>query len=189
MLRAASAAALLALAAACGTPQPCPTPLEQCGGQCVDVASDRLNCGGCGTICAPGNVCVQGGCTGADPLLPCGQRTGGAFVTLGVCGAAVKIWAREEGFVGAAEQRLGAPDPDSVPSLAVAAGTDCDAQWSWHVAATGASFVVEDAIDPGLACSVCPGAIQADVAAGNPARRTWCPASATVLAVDRRPPP
>jgi hypothetical protein len=182
-------AALLALAAACTTPQPCPSPLEECGGQCVDVSSDRRNCGTCGTFCAPGNVCSGGRCT-TDPLAPCFARTGGAFVTLGVCDAAVKFWTRDAAFLDAATERLGAvPDPRFVPSLAVIARTDCDAQWSWTLADSGGSFVPQDAIDPGLACSVCPAAIQADVAGGSAPSRTWCPASAAVLAVDRRVPP
>lgn len=33
-----------------------------CAGVCVDPKTDNLNCGACGNICAPNQVCVLGGC-------------------------------------------------------------------------------------------------------------------------------
>lgn len=39
-------------------------PLEDCGGTCVDVTSDALNCGGCGIVC-PSQICVASKCVGS----------------------------------------------------------------------------------------------------------------------------
>jgi hypothetical protein len=35
---------------------------ELCGNTCVDVSSDRANCGACGSACGAGEVCVDGAC-------------------------------------------------------------------------------------------------------------------------------
>jgi hypothetical protein len=37
-------------------------PLDNCGGQCVDLSSDNKNCGGCDNQCQQGTTCVYGGC-------------------------------------------------------------------------------------------------------------------------------
>ena len=43
----------------------CPAGLTFCSGECVDTASDPLNCGGCGNICrTPKSNCVGGHCSG-----------------------------------------------------------------------------------------------------------------------------
>ena len=36
--------------------------LAQCGGSCVDLQTDPLNCGGCGDTCKADQVCVDGNC-------------------------------------------------------------------------------------------------------------------------------
>ena len=36
--------------------------LTDCGGVCVELRGDPLNCGGCGIACAAGESCVDGGC-------------------------------------------------------------------------------------------------------------------------------
>jgi hypothetical protein len=184
MPRRALALALLA-AAACTAPQPCPTPLEECEGQCVDVRSDRRYCGGCGVRCPAGEVCSGGACT-ADVLAPCPLRTGGAFVTLGHCGTTVKLWLRADAFIDEAIAWLGVPDPAFVPSLAVLARSDCDAQWSWHVDPAAAGTTDAAAIDPDSGCTRCPGEIQPADPRGAPTARAWCPLDAQVLAVDDR---
>jgi hypothetical protein len=43
---------------------PCVTPLVYCGGQCIDVSSDPLNCGGCNIVCAS-QLCASSHCVGA----------------------------------------------------------------------------------------------------------------------------
>ena len=35
----------------------CPTGLVKCGGQCVNIMSDRSNCGACANACGSGVVC------------------------------------------------------------------------------------------------------------------------------------
>jgi hypothetical protein len=44
---------------ACTSPGPC-----KCADQCVDTASDIGNCGACGVVCAAGQSCVGGTCSG-----------------------------------------------------------------------------------------------------------------------------
>jgi predicted CxxxxCH...CXXCH cytochrome family protein len=66
------AAALLA--AGCSKSADCKGDAKVCGGSCVQLASDNLNCGACGAACATGQVCSQGRCalTCAAGLLECG---------------------------------------------------------------------------------------------------------------------
>lgn len=40
----------------------CPTGRACCNGECIDITSDRNNCGGCGHVCAPNAVCRSGQC-------------------------------------------------------------------------------------------------------------------------------
>lgn len=187
MLHRTLALALLALAA-CTAPQPCPSPLLECGGRCVDVESDRRNCGGCGIECPTGEICFAGGCS-PDLRAPCPERVGGAFVTLGHCGAAVKMWIRDGAFVDEAAGRVGADtDPAFVPSLAVLPRADCDAQWSWHVDPSAATTTEPAAIDPASACTRCPAEIQPATPDGAPTTTSWCPVGSQVLSVERRAP-
>lgn len=46
-----------------------------CGGICVQLATDGANCGACGTSCSPGEVCSAGHCAAscAAPLAVCGS--------------------------------------------------------------------------------------------------------------------
>lgn len=47
---------------------PCPPYHALCGGKCVWIANDPMNCGGCGVTCPPPGVCSAGGC--ADKCMP-----------------------------------------------------------------------------------------------------------------------
>ena len=68
----------------------CPLGKENCGGYCVDLASDPSHCGECFNACLPGEVCGMGQCLAECPegLTECG---GGCVDTLwspdhcGVC--------------------------------------------------------------------------------------------------------
>jgi hypothetical protein len=181
-MRLPRAAALAAvLAAACTSPQPCPTPLEECDGQCVDLRSDPRHCGGCGSACAAAEGCLDGAC-GSEFLPLCPGRSGGAFVTLGACDDAVKVWITRPEFISAAEAAVLGPAP-GVPVLAFRAGTDCDAQWTWTVDPASARFEVGA---PSSSCALCPAQIQAAIQANAIAGGIWCPTGATILAVDRR---
>lgn len=44
----------------------CAPPLVACGGGCISVDADPLNCGACGKIC-PSNICIAGECQGETP--------------------------------------------------------------------------------------------------------------------------
>ena len=43
---------------------PCTPPLVSCGGTCIDVTADPLNCGGCNIVCAS-QLCSNSQCVGA----------------------------------------------------------------------------------------------------------------------------
>jgi hypothetical protein len=45
---------------ACGG---CGVGLTMCGGSCVDLLADELNCGACGSACSAGQTCLRGICT------------------------------------------------------------------------------------------------------------------------------
>lgn len=100
-----------------GSGSTCPDPLVACGGACVDLASDEVNCGACFAMCATG-VCQSGGCVDASV----GHR-----VLIGVDFASVPAWHTEEKkllgnatFLGAAfgggSWRVLGLDPFSSPS-------------------------------------------------------------------------
>ncbi|MCA9672321.1 MAG: hypothetical protein KC503_42295 [Myxococcales bacterium] len=56
----------------------CSNPMQACGTRCVDLQSDRLNCGGCGNACGASSDCVFGQCTCVGTAKDCnGQRIDG----------------------------------------------------------------------------------------------------------------
>ncbi len=179
--RALALAAALTALASCKTPQPCPTPLVECNGQCVDVQSNQRHCGSCGNACAGGRSCIGGSCT-PQTRAACPDRTAGAFVTVERCGEAVKVWVQDPTFVDSAASYVLSTAPPLVPVLTVVPGTDCDAQWSWSAGASSAAFAAPGTI-PG--CDVCPSVVQADVPSFVAAPGKWC--ARMVLAVDPRP--
>ncbi len=44
---------------------PCNAPRTMCGTACVDMQTDLLNCGACGTVCTAGQTCTAGRCMGS----------------------------------------------------------------------------------------------------------------------------
>lgn len=185
---------LLALAAiaGCKNPQPCPKPLVECGGQCVDVQSDPRFCRDCGTACRANEVCLGGAC-GVDTQPACPDRVGGGFVTIGYpngggspcAGQVVKLWVRSATFLDDAVAVVGSTTPARAPVVDVLAGADCDAAWRWHADVLTPALAAPAA---GVACDVCPSVIQANVPAYVVDVRRWCPSDARVLAVERRAP-
>ena len=183
------AAALAALAALSGcSGNPCIRPLNACGDLCVDLRSDRLHCGACGNACDATQACVLGACA-IDTSGGCDGRTGGAFVTLSVCGDAVKVWATSDAFVARAEALVADPGSagPAVPRFDLALGTDCDSQWTWHTEPATPAFLA--APDAAL-CSACPGVVEGALAYWYADIGTWCPTpegqAVRVVAVDRR---
>jgi hypothetical protein len=162
--------------AACANPQPCPQPLHQCNGQCIDIQSNQSHCGGCGSACRVNEICRAGACTAATQAA-CPERIGGGFVTFGSCGQTVKLWFGRVDLISEAASYVGSTTPSRLAVLGVIAGSDCDAQWTWHVNDATAVF----SATPPAGCAACPSDIQLDMA-GHP---TWCPA--TVLASDPVP--
>lgn len=51
----------------------CNNGQQRCGDDCVNLKSDRNNCGSCGRVCSEKEECINGGCFGcSDPLTRCG---------------------------------------------------------------------------------------------------------------------
>ena len=186
------AAALLVTAATlagCIDASPCPTPLEPCGGVCFDLRADRLHCGACSITCGAGLVCSAAQCV-PDANAACPVRAGGAFVTLDVCGQAVKGWFTAEEFVARAEALAASPaspGPDYA-SFDLRNGADCDGQWTWHVDPASASF---QPVPVAADCDACPAEVEDKKAFWIDTIRRWCPSpdaphDARVLLVERR---
>lgn len=173
----------LALLAGCASGEPCPRPLQECGGSCVDVASNVDHCGTCGNACLAGNRCAAGLCV-PDTGASCATRAGGAFVTFASCGSAVKVWVAgtDDAFIDRAAAILGGA-PAEAPVFDLLAGPDCDDQWSFHADPATAAFTAA----PAAGCGACPAAVQANLTYWLTTVRRWCPSAATVVAVDRRP--
>jgi hypothetical protein len=167
---------LAAALASCANPQPCPQPLHQCNGECIDIQSNRSHCGACGNACRVDQLCRAATCS-PDTQAACPQRRGGGFVTFGQCGEAVKLWFGQPVFVSEAVNYIGSTTPAATAALSVIAGSDCDGQWNWHVNDATASFQAT----PPPGCVACPSEIQLNTAA----HPIWCPG--TVLAVDPVP--
>jgi hypothetical protein len=183
VLRRAVLLALVALAS-CKNPQPCPEPLHECDGSCIDLQTDRRHCGACGHGCRAGEVCGAATCS-PDVRAPCAVRTGGAFVTLaaGDCPGAVKLWVSRPAFLDEAVTYVGSTVAGRTPVLTVLSGADCDLQWSWQADDADPAFQTS----VGLAgCDVCPNAIQANPPGFSLSPGKWCPSAARILAVDRR---
>jgi stigma-specific protein Stig1 len=156
-------------------------PLEVCGGTCMDIRSDPRNCGACGHACGAGLSCSDGQCA-ADGGGACAARSGGAFVTLEKCGETVKLWITNGVFVASADALLRGEPVAGIPVLDLRAGSDCDAQWTWHADEATASFA--GATVGG--CDVCPSAIERALSYYVLEVRSWCPSPAKVVAVDHR---
>lgn len=113
---------------------------------------------------------------------PCDDRTGGALVTLTVCGTETMTeWIENGAFIDEALAILGGATP-RVPNMTLADGTDCDPQWSWHVdprAVEWADMTIE-------LCDGCPSMVEANLSYWLGTVRSFCPWNADVAAVDDR---
>jgi hypothetical protein len=50
----------------------CQQGTSSCGSQCVNLSTDRANCGSCGSTCSEDQTCSSGHCSCVSPLSACG---------------------------------------------------------------------------------------------------------------------
>jgi Tol biopolymer transport system component len=82
--------ALVALLPGCDEPFTCPAQQIDCVSVCVDLTTDRDNCGACGEVCGPGFSCMNSACT-ADisctaPEVACGTDCADLQTSAAHCG-------------------------------------------------------------------------------------------------------
>jgi hypothetical protein len=177
--------AAAALALACGNAKPCPSPLEVCGGVCVDLSSDPFHCGNCGNACGLSQVCRSAVCLDYAGAA-CANRSGGAFVVLGKCDQTAKIWTTQTAFITRAKQLLADPASPgaSIPVMTLFEGSDCDGQWTWRVDPEQIRF---DTAQPPSDCDACPRWIEDEKALRVTTIGVWCPLGVRILSVDEPP--
>jgi hypothetical protein len=64
----------------------CPEGALDCGGICLPVESDPVNCGACGRSCGPAQQCIGGMCTCASDLVACGSDCADLSSSVRHCG-------------------------------------------------------------------------------------------------------
>ena len=76
----------------------CSPGLSACGAACVDIKSDPLNCGQCGTPCGAGLLCSQGICSATCAVgeTPCAGACVNLASSLSNCGQCSKVCAANE---------------------------------------------------------------------------------------------
>lgn len=65
----------------------CPVGLASCGGRCVDLNTDSLNCGRCRQVCPPATRCTAGACACPSGTRLCGTRCVDTQTESGNCGS------------------------------------------------------------------------------------------------------
>jgi len=67
----------------------CKASEKLCSGKCVDVVTDKANCGACGTACKATDFCVDGKCRGSCPApsIDCGGKCTSTDTDNANCGA------------------------------------------------------------------------------------------------------
>ncbi len=67
----------------------CPPTQTLCGGLCATLATDPMNCGACGRVCAAGYICSMGSCSAicAAGLTQCGASCVNLAADTANCGA------------------------------------------------------------------------------------------------------
>lgn len=110
----------------------------------------------------------------------CGDRKGGALVTLGACSPAqpFTLWITDKAFITEAIAKKGMKA--RIPVLELIDGQDCDPAFTWHVnpaTATFADFSTE-------VCDGCPDKVEADKSTWLSSVKRYCPWQATVIDVE-----
>jgi len=114
----------------------------------------------------------------------CASRTGGALVTFKIAGdEKLTLWVTDPAFIAAAKDKL-TDGTTQIPMFEVLLdGTDCDAQYTWHVDPARVSFT-------DFATEVCdglPSYIEHNKSEWLNKVHNYCPWQSQVIAVDARP--
>jgi len=65
----------------------CPDGLTSCGGICIDILSDRNNCGACGKVCSDSYAsCISGECKCNPPFVECSGKCVNTQIDKNNCG-------------------------------------------------------------------------------------------------------
>jgi hypothetical protein len=104
-------------------------------------------------------------------------------VTIEVNHERFRLWSTNTHFIAESKRRMGSGKSGTALFSALADGTDCDGQWSFHVDPKEMSW-------PGVTIEVCdgrPSDVEHDKARWFHDVKRWCPWSTTVVAVDEKP--
>ncbi len=103
----------------------CTEPEVPCSGSCVDITSDRLNCGACGNPCLNGETCVNSECV-SDAGEPDGGAEGGGTEDGGTEDGGIEDGGTEDGGIedGGLDDAGGDAQTDR-PKKSITGGCSC----------------------------------------------------------------
>lgn len=112
-------ATLVFIGPGCTKQADCKGAAQVCGGSCVELKSDDLNCGACGTACDAGQVCSAGSCQLSCQvgLLDCGGKCVDPATDRSFCGAGPSCAGSEAGAVCGAGSYCEAGRCQSAPAI------------------------------------------------------------------------
>jgi hypothetical protein len=150
------------------------------GGSGGSSGSGGAGAGGRGGGAGSGGTAGAGGSSDAGAL--CEERIEGALVDFDIVGESLTVWITNGEFIDEAKKLLASGDQRIPVFDGLLDGRDCDADWTWHVDPSSASFA-DFTIE---LCDGLPSHIEADKTYWIGTVKSYCPWSAKVTAVDDR---